>query len=638
MGRMVRGAVLLLAGLALACGEDSAAGGQPGGSGGTASAGGSGGVEEGRGGDGGSGGAGGSGGSAGPGGSGGSGGSQQAEVPLAAVQVSVDPERVCALSLCSRMLVGEEMLLVTRLIGLDAKEVTGLPVHWSSSNESLATVDEDGVVRALGKGKVRITAVAGSNDASGTIEIEIGPAMILAVEVVEKSVSIESGQTVRLTAVAYDGNGNALDDATFSWRSSNPLILEVTEDGAITGVGRGSAAVRVSGDRGLAEGWAAVHVTTGEVPHEAFDLVHAVPGGCGVDREGKAWCWGHNNFGQLGVGRTDDPGVFFPPEEVATDVRFRFVDRGAYASCGLAVDDTAWCWGRNWFGGLGASTGTEGTTNVPLPVQGGLTFRQLSMGSEHTCGITHDGKTWCWGQGGDGALGRGGFLDALAPQEIPGFSFTKIVAGHWHTCALDTEGAAWCWGYNVYGQLGNGAVRDGINLGELDTRVNTPTKVVGDHVFVELAGAHNHNCALTAAGEAYCWGNNVFQQSSGASELTELSVPTPAPTDLRFVEVGTGWHHSCGRTAAGEIWCWGGNRFGELGNGTMEPSATPVLVGGGMKFTSLVTSDEANCGLAEDGGAYCWGIAWDAELGGGFGGDVDAESPFPWPVKPPSAP
>jgi len=635
MGRMVRGAVLLLlASLALACGEDPAA--QPGGgggSGGVVGAGGTGGgAGTGTGDEGGSGGAGGSGGIGGEGGAGGT----EAEVPLAAVQVYVDPERVCALSICDKMLVGEEVRLFARLIGMDAKEVTGLPVRWSSSNEALATVDETGLVRALHKGTVRITAEAGSNDVAGTIELAIGPAMILSIEVVQKNVSIAAGETVRLEAIAYDERGNPVDDATFFWRSSNPLILDVTEDGAITGVGKGSAAVRVGADRGLAEGWAAVHVTTGEVPHQAFDLVHAVPGGCGIDHEGKAWCWGHNNYGQLGVGRTDPPGVFSPVEEVATDVRFRFVDRGAYFTCGIAVDDTAWCWGRNWYGNLGADTGAAGESNVPVPVQGGIRFRQLSVGSEHVCGISTDGKTYCWGQGGEGALGRGELIDALMPQEIPGFSFTKVVAGHWHTCALDTEGAAWCWGWNVFGQLGNGAMRDGINLGPLLEKATEPERVVGDHVFVDIAGAQNHNCALTADGEAYCWGNNISQQSSAASELTELSVPTPVPTDLRFVEVGTGWHHSCGRTATGEVWCWGDNRFGELGNGTMEPSATPVLVADGMKFTSLVSSEEANCGIAEAGGAFCWGIAWEMEIGGGFGGDVVAESPFPWPVQPPA--
>src|SRR5690606_21170993 len=103
---------------------------------------------------------------------------------------------------------------------------------------------------------------------------------------------------------------------------------------------------------------------------------------------------------------------------------------------------------------------------VPMPVLAGR-IQQLAMGSNHTCAISTEGDTWCWGAGFDGAVGVGDQEHHYLPVQLEGHTFTQIVAGNYHTCALDPAGAAWCWGSNQLGQIGNGAQRDGGDVGSL---------------------------------------------------------------------------------------------------------------------------------------------------------------------------
>jgi alpha-tubulin suppressor-like RCC1 family protein len=95
---------------------------------------------------------------------------------------------------------------------------------------------------------------------------------------------------------------------------------------------------------------------------------------------------------------------------------------------------------------------------------------------------------------------------------------------------------------------------------------------------VSVAAGDQHTCALIAGGEAWCWGANSNGQL-GRGTIGGSS-PTPAAVGggLSFVALTAGTAHTCGRTTNGSLYCWGGNAFGQLGDGTQSDRATPVRV------------------------------------------------------------
>jgi len=124
---------------------------------------------------------------------------------------------------------------------------------------------------------------------------------------------------------------------------------------------------------------------------------------CGLDTAGKAWCWGRKNLGQLGSGTagTQSPS----PEAVAGNRVFVELAVRHNHSCGLDTAGKAWCWGQNQYGQLGDNSTSQRTT--PVVVSGNKTFSQISVGWEHSCAVDEVGEMWCWGRGASGRLGNG---------------------------------------------------------------------------------------------------------------------------------------------------------------------------------------------------------------------------------------
>lgn len=189
---------------------------------------------------------------------------------------------------------------------------------------------------------------------------------------------------------------------------------------------------------------------------------------CGVTVGGRVYCWGLNKDNQLG---NDSLERSKSPVAIASDVTFLSVTAGGAHTCAIAADTTAYCWGDFEHGrlGIGASIGQrlKGKQHQasPAPVDGRMTFRSLSAGGVHTCGVTTDGKGYCWGDNLEGRLGTGGsFLTArqwnTKPSAVEGdLKFTMISAGDYHSCGVTSDGAVYCWGGNAEGQLGNGSTK-----------------------------------------------------------------------------------------------------------------------------------------------------------------------------------
>ncbi len=197
--------------------------------------------------------------------------------------------------------------------------------------------------------------------------------------------------------------------------------------------------------------------------------------GCALDAAGGAWCWGSNRLGEVGIDR--------PDTKVAEPTRLnglpplRAVALGGSHACALDEDGRAWCWGNDGQGQLGLGAADEAVEHrapVRLDVLPGL--RALALGGSHTCGLDEDGRAWCWGAGSRGQLGEGARRDRSSPVKVrgPRSEWVRLAAGARHTCAIDVLGRLWCWGANGYGQLGVGDTEDRSEPGRVGGDLSCP--------------------------------------------------------------------------------------------------------------------------------------------------------------------
>ncbi len=293
------------------------------------------------------------------------------------------------------------------------------------------------------------------------------------------------------------------------------------------------------------------------------------------------------------------------PTSPSADVVFTQVVAGGDHTCALDSDGQAWCWGSNGRGELGITDGRS-SSDVPLAVNGTTRFRLLSAGTRHTCGIDTDGRLWCWGANDAGQLGDGTHHDRREPHVVPvDLRFADVSAGTTHTCGVALDGRLWCWGRNDAGQLGNPDMSaDGAAL---------PVPVTGDLRFSRVAAGAVHTCAVTVEGAALCWGSNRAGEL-GTGTLDPSPLPARVAGGRVYDRMSAGLAHSCGATSGGDLYCWGTNAGGELGIPGWTRAGTPVGAPAGEAVTMVDSSPDGGQTCAGSFAAVtCWG---GVELGG----------------------
>ena len=205
----------------------------------------------------------------------------------------------------------------------------------------------------------------------------------------------------------------------------------------------------------------------------------------------------------------------------------------------------------------------------------------------------------------------------LAPVAVSGgLTFTALVAGSGHTCGLVSGGTAYCWGSNYSGQLGDGTSWTPSDWNSANR--NAPVAVIGGRTFTSLVAGESHTCGLVSGGTAYCWGANETGQLGDGTSGNVRTAPVAVSGGRTFTALVAGAFHTCGLVSGGAAYCWGQNGYGqlELGNLTNGRALAPVAVSGGRTFTALVAGDSHTCGLSSGGTAYCWGRNRYGQLGG----------------------
>lgn len=200
--------------------------------------------------------------------------------------------------------------------------------------------------------------------------------------------------------------------------------------------------------------------------------------------------------------------------------------------------------------------------------------------------------------------------DPLSP--VPVERWATVVTGGDHSCALSADGEAYCWGRGGNAETGIGQAVD----------VNRPLPVDTNRRFVALTAGLRHTCALQADGTAECWGWNGWGQLGVGRDVGALHRPNTVATDARFVALSAGWYHTCGLTTDGALLCWGLNSDGQLGTGTGQDSAlAPVPVALAESFSALGAGGFHTCGVAasgpDAGRVHCWGRNTEGQLGTG---------------------
>lgn len=377
----------------------------------------------------------------------------------------------------------------------------------------------------------------------------------------------------------------------------------------------------LSADRGVTARFRAraVQVTAGT--HHA----------CAAFQDGTVRCWGRGDSGRLGYSSTVDVG-----DDAADDLSTMQVSVGGNAervvagtahTCALLTGGSVRCWGDALNGQLGYGSSTTIGDDEPPAAAGPVSLAgnatSISSGSSHTCALLSGGSVRCWGYNFLGQLGLGtfGVGSNVGDNEVPsavaavslGESAEEVACGGSHCCARLASGAVRCWGDNNRGQLGLGHTD---RIGDDEVPSTAPPVMLGGTPTSLHAGSNAlHGCAIFPPSNGYrCWGRGTDGQLSPAIavDIGDNELPsTVAVTGSQYAQLCAAATHTCGRTTAGAVFCWGTNDYGE---GTPALGSTGDL---GAPAVDLTCGDQFNCAVLSTGGVRCWGRAHYGQLGYG---------------------
>ncbi|MDA8229620.1 MAG: hypothetical protein M0T74_18360, partial [Desulfitobacterium hafniense] len=278
---------------------------------------------------------------------------------------------------------------------------------------------------------------------------------------------------------------------------------------------------------------------------------------------GEVSAWGENRLGQLGDGTTTDSST---PIKVPGLSGIVGVSGGDQFSLALKEDGTGWAWGRNNLGQLGDGTTIDRTKPIQIP---GLTqIVYLSAGGDHSLAVKADGTVWSWGDNEYGQLGISKNSDyEVRPTLIEGFKDVHSVSAGWkHSLALQSDGIAWAWGNNRFGQLGDGTQKS----------KDYPVRIQGLGEVSQLDAGYEFSLAMLKNGPVWAWGNNTLSQLGINSPDEFKATPEKIPSLNKVTAIAAGGAHAL--VQSNQLWGWGFNFSGQVGNGTAEHTINPIEV------------------------------------------------------------
>jgi len=490
--------------------------------------------------------------------------------------------------------------------------LAGRAVVWASSSNTIATVDANGVVTGVAAGTTTISAASEGKSATANItvkpEVQIMP--VATVSVAAAPDTLEAWDPSAMVATLKDAASNILTGRVVRWSVSNTAVATIDSvTGVLTGIDRGTVTVTATSEGKVGSASRVIVIKYRSISAGSMHV-------CDIASGGIAWCWGLNGAeGRIGSDVLSASSMSAVPVRIPGNQKLAQLATFGRHTCGLTTEGKAYCWGYNGWGALGANSNLS-QSPTPVAVASNLTFRSISAGSDHACAVTVDNVAYCWGNNDWRQLGVGTAATS-APVQVSNIAFSSISAGASFTCGVATSGSTYCWGANSIGQTGDGKT---INYGNVF--VSTPQAVVGGLAFKSVSLGSQYACGVTNGGQGYCWGSNNTKFGSG--NVTDSSSPVAVAGGLTFRSISTGYGHACGVTTDDSVYCWGGNGNGQLGNAIQNGSNAPVRAAGTLTAAEVAASGigtgsaSHTCMISKNRlTVYCFGRDDVGQLGNG---------------------
>ena len=395
---------------------------------------------------------------------------------------------------------------------------------------------------------------------------------------------------------------------------SHPALLGLCSLALLAASAVPAAADSASSPASTAKYWGSFDDTSGTSPAQTTPFPVYLPGpvkqigtsnsaAYALLADGSVYAWGLGANGQLGNGGTSDSvntavKVDFPPGVKIASIPD---DVDPYDE-GLAIDTggNVWGWGTNQFGDA-LCLGTQAPQLVPVK----LPFSDVTDvagAAGHAIYLSHGHAVGC-GANLFGELGDGTNTPSSTPVAVKlpaGAKVTRLVAAWTNSGALLADGSYYNWGYNVQGQLGQGTTGGSSNI---PLRVTLPGRVREVSQGGSLPG-NGQTLALLGSGDLYAWGDGShYQLGTGTTDTQPSPVHVPLPAGLRFTKIATSGATSYGITRGGDVYAWGYNLVGQVGNGTQADAPAPVYIIGNANGISGTNFDVA-ISLREGGACH----------------------------------
>ena len=381
-----------------------------------------------------------------------------------------------------------------------------------------------------------------------------------------------------------------------------------------------------------------------EIINNGVKIKTFYPGGsvsAALTVNGDLYCWGANGHGEVGNGSTEDQ---YTPVKVLENVKDFYSNYERSAA--ITTNGDLYCWGKNGYG----QVGNGATADQYTPVKVLKNVKKFNSYDAASAALTTNGDLYCWGYNWYGTVGNGSTVDQYTPVKVledvkdfyscsylssaitinddlycwgsdwhgqvgtgtTGTSYTpvkvlenvkKFGSYSFTSSAVTTNGDLYCWGDNGNGEVGNGATAD----------QHTPVKVLENvKDFYFYGGFSVTSSAVTTNGDLYCWGCNSGG-AVGNGATADQYTPVKILENVKdFYGDGS---TSSAVTTNGDLYCWGDNYSGEVGNGTIEDQLAPVKVLENVK--EFYGNGFTSSAVTTNGDLYCWGDNYDGEVGNG---------------------
>lgn len=265
-------------------------------------------------------------------------------------------------------------------------------------------------------------------------------------------------------------------------------------------------------------------------------------------------------------------------------------------------------WGHNEQGQLG--DGTTQQANTPVTVAGQIAFTKVEAGTSHTLAIAADSTIWSWGTNGFGGLGDGTTTPSRTPVHVPGLTdIIDVSAGAGSSFAIDSSGRLWAWGFNGSG-FGN------LGLGDNVPATNpVPKQVLGLPPMADVETSQRSVVARDVNGEVWTWGSNSDGQLGNGTVGGFRATPAKLAGLTTIIDVAAADFDGLALRADGTVFGWGDNGVSQLGPGGPGDRPTPGFTAGIAGLTQIGIGSGNVSALRNDGTVWSWGINSRGELG-----------------------